>query len=227
VPVESYLEIGSKRVFAGAIDWPGWSRSGRDEEAALQALFAYGPRYRDALRRSEVAFTLPAKPSALRVVQRLKGDATTDFGAPSIAPAADARSVDRRWLSRQTRILRACWAAFDHAAANVRRALAKGPRGGGRELEGIVGHVIGAEASYVRMIGGKVPAFETPPIQEPGGRAALEEERGIVLEALERAVVDGIPEGPRGGKRWSAPYFVRRAAWHVLDHAWEIEDRSS
>jgi hypothetical protein len=49
-----------------------------------------------------------------------------------------------------------------------------------------------------------------------------------VLEGLEHAVTDGIPaRGPRGGKRWSAPYFVRRAAWHVLDHAWEIEDRSS
>jgi len=24
---------------------------------------------------------------------------------------------------------------------------------------------------------------------------------------------------------WPARYYVRRAAWHVLDHAWEIEDR--
>jgi hypothetical protein len=31
--------------------------------------------------------------------------------------------------------------------------------------------------------------------------------------------------GPRGGIRWPARYYVRRAAWHVLDHAWEIEDR--
>ena len=32
--------------------------------------------------------------------------------------------------------------------------------------------------------------------------------------------------GPRGGVRWSARYFVRRAAWHALDHVWEIEDRA-
>jgi len=25
---------------------------------------------------------------------------------------------------------------------------------------------------------------------------------------------------------WPARYAIRRTAWHVLDHAWEIEDRS-
>jgi hypothetical protein len=35
-----------------------------------------------------------------------------------------------------------------------------------------------------------------------------------------------LPErGPRGGARWTPRSFVRRVAWHVLDHAWEIEDR--
>ena len=33
--IDVYLEIGKKRTFAGAIDWPGWCRSGRDEGAAL------------------------------------------------------------------------------------------------------------------------------------------------------------------------------------------------
>jgi hypothetical protein len=32
-------------------------------------------------------------------------------------------------------------------------------------------------------------------------------------------------KGPRGGLRWTARYFVRRLSWHILDHAWEIEDR--
>jgi hypothetical protein len=101
--------------------------------------------------------------------------------------------------------------------------LAKGPRGGGRELDAIVGHVVGAEASYLRMIEGTPPRFD-----EDEAAAARDDERSAVIEGLERALTDGIPErGPRGGARWSAPYFVRRAAWHVLDHAWEIEDRSS
>jgi hypothetical protein len=220
MPVETYLEVGAKRVFAGALEWPGWCRSARHEEDALEALLAYGPRYAGVLKGSGVRFTPPARTSTLEVVERLKGDATTDFGAPSIAPRADARSVDRRWLARQEKILRACWKAFDRAAESVRGPLQKGPRGGGREVDAIVAHVVGAEASYARMIGAKAKGVDD-------AVAARDDERAIVLEGLEGAVTDGIPAGPRGGKRWSAPYFARRAAWHVLDHAWEIEDRSS
>jgi hypothetical protein len=222
MPVEVYIEAGAKRVFAGALDWPGWCRASRSADEALDALIAYGPRYAAVLEGSGVRFTPPTRASTLEVVERLKGDATTDFGAPSIAPKADARSIDRRWLTRQEKILRASWAAFDRASENVAGPLEKGPRGGGREVDAIVAHVIGAEASYARMIGAAARGFE-----EVGADAAREDERAIVLDGLERAVVDGIPAGPRGGKRWSAPYFVRRAAWHVLDHAWEIEDRSS
>jgi hypothetical protein len=222
MPVETYLEIGAKRVFAGALDWPGWCRSARNEGDALEALLAYGPRYAGVLKGSGVRFTPPAKTSTLEVVERSKGDATTDFGAPSIAPEADARPIDRRWLARQEKILRACWKAFDRAAGNVTGPLEKGPRGGGREVNAIVAHVVGAEASYARMIGAKAPAFE-----DADAAAARDDERAVVLQGLERAVTDGIPAGPRGGKRWQAPYFVRRAAWHVLDHAWEIEDRSN
>jgi hypothetical protein len=223
MPVDAYVEVGAKRVFAGALDWPGWCRSARSEEDALEALIAYGPRYTGVLKGSRVRFTPPAKASTLDIVERLKGDATTEFGAPSIAPTADARPVDHRWLARQEKILRACWNAFDRAAENVAGPLAKGPRGGGREVDAIVAHVVGAEASYARLIGALAKEFE-----DADAGTAREDERAIVLEGLERAVTDGIPaEGPRGGKRWSAPYFVRRAAWHVLDHAWEIEDRSS
>jgi hypothetical protein len=222
MPVDTYLEVGAKRVFAGALDWPGWCRSARNEEDALEALLAYGARYAAVLKGSGVRFTPPAKASPFDVVERLKGDATTDFGAPSIAPKADARSTDRRWLARQEKILRASWKAFDRAAESVGGELEKGPRGGGRELDAIVAHVVGAEASYARMIGAMAKGFE-----EDAG-ALRDDERAIVLEGLERAVTDGIPaRGPRGGKRWFAPYFVRRAAWHVLDHTWEIEDRSS
>jgi DinB superfamily len=221
MPVAVYLEVAKSRAFAGAVDWPGWCRAGRDEDAALGALFDYGPRYARVLKG--VRFTAPARPSTLAVVERLKGDATTDFGAPSIAPKADARAIDRRWLTRQEKILHACWNAFDRAVESVDGDLARGPRGGGRQLDAIVGHVVGAEGGYLRMIAGKPPPFDEA---EPA--AALEAERAAVIEVLDRAVTDGIPpKGPRGGRRWSAPYFVRRAAWHVLDHVWEIEDRSS
>ncbi len=42
---EVYLEVGQKKTFAGALDWPGWCRSAGDEGAALAALIAYAPRY--------------------------------------------------------------------------------------------------------------------------------------------------------------------------------------
>ena len=223
MPVEVYLEVASKRAFAGAIDWPGWCRAGRSEEDALEALLAYGPRYAKAIRGSRIAFTPPTQAGTLKVVDRLKGDATTEFGAPSIAPKADVRTIDRRWLTRQEKLLRASWGAFDRAADRAAGPLAKGPRGGGRELDAIVGHVVGAEAGYLKMIEGTPPRFD-----EAGAAAVREHVRDAVIVGLERALTDGIPErGPKGGARWSAPYFVRRAAWHVLDHAWEIEDRSS
>jgi hypothetical protein len=221
MPVDAYVEVGAKRVFAGALDWPGWCRAARSEDSALEALIAYGPRYATVLEGSGVCFTPPAKVSNLDVLERLKGDATTDFGAPSIAPKADAGPIDRRWLARQEKILRASWKVFDRAAENVTGPLEKGPRGGGREVDAIVAHVVGAEASYARMIGATTKGFEE------SGADAREEERVLALEGLDRAVTDGIPAGPRGGKRWSARYFARRATWHVLDHAWEIEDRSS
>ena len=41
-----YLEVGSRRTFAAAIDWPGWCRMGPDEATALQTLLDYGPRMR-------------------------------------------------------------------------------------------------------------------------------------------------------------------------------------
>jgi hypothetical protein len=224
MPVDTYVEAGTKRVFAGALGWPGWCRSGRTVDDALEALLGYAPRYARVLRGTGVRFTPPKSPSTLAIVERLTGDATTDFGAPSIAPAADARPLDRRWLTRQTKILQACWNAFDRTVEDAEGAvLRRGPRGGGRELDAIVDHVVGAEASYARMIAARAPRGA-----ETDTASVKDDVHAAVLEGLARAVADGIPgEGPRGGKRWSAPYFVRRAAWHVLDHAWEIEDRSA
>jgi len=211
--VDAYLEIGAKRVFAGAIDWPGWARSGRDEDAALERLLAYAPRYRRAVGRARLGF---AGPGDLRVIERLEGDATTDFGAPSKAPAADSGPFGDAELRRSRALLRACWRTFDEAVeAAAGATLRTGPRGGGRLLEEIVAHVAGAEAAYLRSVAARARSEDPHEVRE------------AVLAALEIAARDGLPErGPRGGRIWTARYFVRRAAWHVLDHAWEIEDRS-
>jgi hypothetical protein len=216
------LEAGAKRVLASALGWPGWARGGRDRAAALQALVDYGPRYARVLRGTRLGFHAPAAASAFAVVEILKGNATTDYGVPGLPASADARPVDEAELRRLQAILKACWRAFDRAAeAAEGRKLSVGPRGGGRNLDKMKEHVQGAEASYLSQLGGKLSLAEDEPLDEK-----LRLTQQAVLKALPAAARGEFPaRGPRGGLRWSPRYFVRRAAWHVLDHAWELEDR--
>ena len=217
-----YLEVGNKRVFAAAMDWPGWCRSGRDEDAATEALVAYAPPYAKAIGSAAKGFVTPASASSLRVVERLKGNATTDFGAPSIAPAADDRPLRGADLQRQLRLLRACWAAFDASARkHANGKLRKGPRGGGRELPAIVSHVLDADRAYLSAIGGVSRTTGAPIAKEMAGL------RAAILDSVTARAHGEPPAKPRrSGNLWLPRYFVRRSAWHALDHAWEIQDRA-
>jgi hypothetical protein len=220
--VDCLVEVGSKRVFASAVAWPGWCRPGRDEDAAMLALDAYRPRYVASLKAAGIPFG--GVRGALRPAERTGGNATTDFGAPDGVYELDAESISAREWARLRGVLQACWMSFDRAATGAGGVeLTKGPRGGGRELDAIVGHVVGAEVSYLRKLTGQGVAVDE---DDPwGGR---EPERDAVLVGLDRAKAGDLPErGPRGGVMWTPRRFLRRAAWHVLDHAWEIEDRSS
>jgi hypothetical protein len=219
---EVYLELGQKRVFAGALDWPGWCRSGRDEASALQALFEYGPRYARVLRTARLGFHSPEDGSAFAVVERLKGNATTDFGAPDAAPSGDTEAIKDSELRRFQTVLKACWRAFDTATRKATgQTLRKGPRGGGRDLDRIIDHVLGGDAGYLSALGWKLDLREAKDSND-----ALKQTRQIILKALAASAHGEIPtRGPRGGVRWTPRYFVRRVAWHTLDHVWEIEDR--
>jgi hypothetical protein len=221
-PTEVYVEVGRKKTFAGALDWPGWCRSAGDEGAALARLVEYAPRYAAIFSRTAVDFVPPHDSATLAVVERLAGTSTTDFGAPDVAPARDAEPFDEAARERAEVILAAIWRAFDRAVrAAEGQELRKGPRGGGRERDGIVRHVLGADAAYLRRV---AQTFS----QDDG--APLENELRRTREATHEALVAGargeIPErGPRGGTLWTPRYFVRRVAWHTVDHLWEIEDR--
>ena len=223
--VDVFTETGTRRVFAGAIEWPGWCRSGRSEDEALQALIGSAARYARAVAGAGTGprFRPPRSVADLHVVDRLGGSATTDFGAPGAAPASDLRELDVADLARLKAILSSCWAALDRAAhAAQGRALAKGPRGGGRSLEAIIRHVTEAEASYVARLG-----ISRPKIGTSDASAAAVGVHMVTDDALSRAVRDGLPaRGPRGGAIWTPRYLARRIAWHALDHAWEIEDRA-
>src|SRR5690242_16270490 len=153
-----YLEVGRQRTFAGAIDWPGWCRLGRDEGLALRALADSAPRYVRVLRAAQLPFPAPADASAFAVVERVVGTTTTDFGAPDVAPSSDARPIDGAELRRLQALLRAYWQAFDAAIrAASGKELRKGPRGGGRDLGAIAQHVLGAEQAYLARLARKPP----------------------------------------------------------------------
>lgn len=218
-----YLEEGVKRTFAGALDWPGWCRPGPNETDALAALLDYGRKYATILAGTRLGFAAPKELQQLVVVERLPGTATTDFGAPSVAPTVDQdRSCSEAELKRFEKILRAGWRAFDEAVKSASgKTLATGPRGGGRSLEAIVAHVIGADAGYLTAVGWKPPKAAEP-------HDSLVATREAILAALEASATGAIPpKGPRGGARWTARYFVRRVAWHVMAHVWEIERRAA
>ncbi len=217
-----YLETGSKLTFAGALDWPGWSRSGHDEATALQALLDYSGRYQKAIRSARLGFQLPRDVAEFKIIEKVKGDATTNFGTPHCIPEADKAAIDEAELQRLQAVLKACWRTFDEIAAAAKgHTLRLGPRGGGRDRQKMLEHVYGAEHAYATALGWNLPLLGSD-----ATAAELQEFRKGVLQGLTASAHGELPlRGPRGGRRWPARYFVRRAAWHVLDHAWEMEDR--
>jgi hypothetical protein len=217
-----YLEIGQKKTFAGASEWPGWCRAGRDETAAVQALLDYGPRYGRILQAGNIPFQLPTDSTAFTIVERLEGNATTDFGAPDAVPSHDLEPFMAEDLERIRPLLTAFWQGFDTAVeAATGKELRTGPRGGGRDLGKIIEHVLGAQTSYLRSVAWKHKVNE-----EADAHDELKRILPAILEALAAAARGELPEqGPRGGKLWQPRYFIRRSVWHLLDHAWEMEDR--
>ncbi len=77
--ITAYLELGSNRVFAAALDWPGWARSGKTDQEALDRLADYAEHYRPVAERAEVRFPVAYD---FDVLERLPGSGSTDFGAP-------------------------------------------------------------------------------------------------------------------------------------------------
>ena len=210
-----YLEDGSKKVFACALDWPGWCRSAKNEDDALEVLAAYAGRYAPVAAMAGVRFPRSAA-GGFDVVERLAGTATTDFGAPAEPASADGARLTKARAERLAALVDASWKVLDEVVAEAPPALRKGPRGGGRDRDKIVDHVIGAEVSYIRKLGLR---FRQPAIDDAAGVAEV---RDAVLEVL-RAARAPAPDLEKG---WPYSYTARRIAWHALDHAWEIEDRS-
>jgi hypothetical protein len=212
--VHVVIESGTKRAFASALEWPGWARSGRDEAAALATLSAYAARYRPVARLAHLRF--PAKPT-FEVVERLRGGGSTDFGVPDAVAVAERERPTLAEARRVSALVEATWVTLDEIAATAPPTLRKGPRGGGRDRDQIVQHVLSPEAaSYARAIGLR--------LAEPtvGDRQAIAAARAAIAEAIRAG---GRKDAP--ATRWPIRYAARRIAWLVLDHAWEIEEKSA
>lgn len=210
-PTAVYLETGTKRVFALAVDWPGWARSGRTADAAVTALADHAPRYAPVARRA--GLVLPEE-AAFDVVLEVPGNGSTDFGAPDRVPDLDRTDLAGPGAERLAALVEAAWAAFDDVVASAPETLRKGPRGGGRDRDEVVRHVLAAEAGYARGIGVRRPGDAV------GDLAAVTANRAAVAARIRAGDTADAPAG-----RWPLRYAARRIAWHVLDHAWEVEDK--
>ncbi len=219
---EIYLEIAKSKVFACALEWPGWCRSGPGEDAAVRTLLDYGRRYFRILQPTGLAFSIPKSVDELVIVDRVAGSPATSFGVPDAVRPKDALPMTGEEIKRSEIILAALWAEFDRCVRSARgKQLRKGPRGGGRELQEIIDHVARAELGYLRHIGWYITTID--PAEAAG---SIDRIRREVINGIEAAALGTLPtRGPRGGKMWPLRYFIRRLAWHLIDHAWEIEDR--
>lgn len=214
-PIRVILEVSDTKTFASAADWPGWSRGGRTAADALASLAASAPRYAPVAQAAGLALPpTAADVEAFEVVERVAGSSGTSFGVPSHVARSDREPLDTAEAARRARLVEAAWTAFERIARAAPTELRKGPRGGGRDSARIVSHVEEADRAYAAEMG--------VPVALRGARADIATVRAAILEVL-RLPTDG---SPLAGRRWTTRYAAARVAWHALDHAWEIEDRS-
>jgi hypothetical protein len=211
------LEIGKKRkIVAGAFEWPGLDRSGTSEERALDTLAAYRARYAAVAERAGLgnAFT---RSGTTQVVERVPGSSSTDFWGVAHVPSETEREVlSARDLERRLSLLEAAWAHFDDVAARVSPELRRGPRGGGRSRDEIIYHVYASERhNFWRKVA----------IREAEGVRLTPDElatyRRQYLDTIRSYNADAKP-----ARSWPIQFLIRRTAQHVIDHAWEMEDRN-
>jgi len=218
MPVRTVIERGpkGKKAVAFAVDWPGWSRGAKTPELALAALESYRERYRPIARAAGLAKEFDAA-GRLKVIEDRVGTGSTDFWGISFSPSTTERKrMSDTELDRKIEILQACWAFFDGVAKRVSREMRKGPRGGGRDRDRIISHTIRVESEdFAKRVGLRIP--------EGGAltRRGLTAYRKTYLAAI-RAYEGGTTKRMQS---WTLPFLIRHSAFHVLDHAWEMEDK--
>ena len=219
MPIRVVLEGGpkAKKFVAYAIDWPGWSRGAKTADQAFKTFAAYQDRYRPIAVRAGRQKEFD-EAQELEIVEERVGTGSVDFWAISFSASSfEQEPMDAAELERKITVLQACWDYFDEVAARVSPEMRKGPRGGGRDRDTIIGHTVRVESEdFAKKVGLAIPERGA---LEPG---ALEPYRAAYVDAM-RAYQRGEVKRPM--RSWTLAFLVRHSAFHTMDHAWEMEDK--
>ena len=154
--------------------------------------------------------------ASVEVVERYQGTGSTDFWGISFAfSSIDGRQVSREVLDRELILMQACWTFFDDVRGRVSAEMKKGPRGGGRDRDRIVRHVLGTEQDWAKKVG--VRTAEDAVVTDAAG---LKTYRDAYCTAIRTFHSEG-----KTARNWPLRYLVRHTAYHTMDHAWEMEDK--
>ena len=210
------MELGpkGKKVVAVAADWPGLARGATTEEAALERLRAYVPRYAPVAKLAgmEAAFAII---TGLEVIERYPGTGSTDFWGISFGfSSLDRQAMSGEALERELTLMCACWTFFDEVRSRVSAELRKGPRGGGRDRDHIVRHIFANEQDWAKGLS----------VHTPDDAMLTGEGLKAHRDAYCHAIREYHSQGKLAGK-WPLRYLIRHTAFHTLDHAWEMEDK--
>ena len=210
------VEQGKKKTVASAFDWPGWDRGGKSEAEALEILEAYRPRYAKVAELAGLGdeFGATGKP---KVVERVSGTGMTDYYTLSFKSAGPEHNpMTAAECRRKLALLRASWTYFDRTASRVSADLRKGPRGGGRDRDRIIEHVYNAEMNdFALKVGVKAST----------DARKKHRELQVYRDAFCAAIRDYNARGA-SARNWTVQFVIRHTAYHLLDHAWEMEDRN-
>jgi hypothetical protein len=90
----------------------------------------------------------------------------------------------------------------------------KGPRGGGRDRDRIVRHVLFTERDWAKMVG----------VITPEDTMLTGEELNAYRDTYCNAIRAFHSQG-KMARKWPLRYLIRHTAFHTLDHAWEMQDK--
>jgi hypothetical protein len=217
--VRTVIQRGPKdrKSVAFSLDWAGWERGAKTAELALETLESYRERYGPIASLAGMSHEFDAA-GPLEVVEDMVGTGSVDFWGISFSPSStETEPMSEADLERGIALLRASWTFFDAVTARVSPQMRQGPRGGGRDRDRIIRHVIRNESEdFAKQVGLRIPegAALTPD--------GLRRHRETYVDAMWAYNAGKVSRRMRS---WNLPYLIRHSAYHTLDHAWEMEDK--